>query len=240
MRLPRQDTPVSLSAESPSEALARDLALLQQVGDVPLVRWYVVTSPALVLGLALHHRRTDVVDEQRCRAAGVEVLERSAGGGAVLLEPSGMVCCSICLPDAPADLTDSYRWLGDHFAARLGLRRVGVDEARDDVAGLRLRGENLVLNTCYGALSPHEVVNAAAAKVVGFAQVRRKHAALYQVGVLLRDQSGLADLLRVPDDPSREALRQELQQRSAGLEAEADLPVLVQHLAFDELPQPPR
>ncbi len=31
------------------------------------------------------------------------------------------------------------------------------------------------------------------AKVVGLAQVRRQHAALFQVGILLRDQSPLAD-----------------------------------------------
>jgi lipoate-protein ligase A len=191
------------------------------------VRWYTVASPAVVLGLALHHRREQVVDLQRCAQAGVEVLERAAGGGAVLLD-DGMLCCAICLPKADADLTESYRWLGDHFAARLGLRRVEVAEARTDVASLR--GSPL-LSTCYGALSPHEVVNASNAKVVGFAQVRRKHAALFQVGVLLRDQSALADFLRVDD---REALRRELQHRSAGLQGQASLAELVQRLAFDQ------
>jgi lipoate-protein ligase A len=186
-----------------------------------------VASPAVVLGLALHHRREQVVDLERCAQTGVEVLERSAGGGAVLLD-DGMLCCAICLPHADADLTESYRWLGDHFAARLGLRRVEVEEARADVA--RLRG-SAVLNTCYGALSPHEVVNASNAKVVGFAQVRRKHAALFQVGVLLRDQSGLADVLKTD---ARELLRQELKKRSAGLEWQASLAELVQRLAFDQ------
>jgi lipoate-protein ligase A len=240
MRLPRQDTPVSLSAEAPALALARDMSLLQEVRDSPLVRWYTVTAPAIVLGLALHHRRSAVVDLERCAAEGIEVLNRDAGGGAVLLEPDGMLCCTVCLPNPPADLTESYRWLGDHFAARLGLRRVEVDEARTDIATLRTAGKDLLLATCYGAQSPHEVVNARGAKVVGFAQVRRKHAALYQVGILLRDQSRLVDLLRIADQAVRERLRAELRSRSAGLERQADLSQLVQRLALDEALQSPR
>ena len=65
----------------------------------------------------------------------------------------------------------------------------------------------LLLDACYGALSPHEVVDATARKVVGLAQVRRRHAALFQVGILLRDQSPLADLLAFPTKRAREALR---------------------------------
>jgi lipoate-protein ligase A len=221
MRLPRQDTFVTLSAEPPRDALARDEALLEAAE--PKVRWYTVTRPAVVLGLALHHRAATVIDEAACAKRGIEIVRRSAGGGGVLVEPGGMVCCTVCLPlpDArvSADLTDSYRWLGDYFASRLGLRRVEVTEARADVAALRGQGHELLLNACYGALSPHEVVDARGAKVVGLAQVRRKHAALFQVGILLRDQSGLADLLNVPDEEARVRLRRELQRRSNGVSA---------------------
>jgi lipoate-protein ligase A len=166
----------------------------------------------------------------RCRERGVEVLDRTAGGGAVLLD-DGMLCCTVCLPNPSADLTESYRWLGEHFAQRLGLRRVDVEEARADVKSLT--GSPL-LSTCYGALSPHEVVNSDGAKVVGFAQVRRRHAALFQIGILLRDQSGLADVLRAPDETAREQLRTQLRSRSAGLQWQADLPQLVERLALDQ------
>jgi lipoate-protein ligase A len=215
---------MTLSAEHPREALARDEAMLEAVqpGAEPLLRWYRPTAPALVLGLALRHRADEVIDRARCRAAGVEVLERRAGGGAVLLD-EGMVCCSVCvaLPDARVgdDLTESYRWLGERLATHLGLRRVEVAEARADVAALKASPEpvaRLLLDACYGALSPHELANKQGAKVVGLAQVRRRHAALYQAGILLRDQSPLADLLRVPDEASREVLRGELRRRSAG------------------------
>ncbi len=216
MRLPRHDTDLTLSAEHPREALERDQALLER--GVPTVRWYWVTAPAVVLGLALHHRAADVVDFERCRAQGVDILHRAAGGGAVLLD-EGMICCTVCLPLSDprlsADLTESYRWLGDYFARRVGGRRVDVAEARAEVASVS--PDSLLRATCYGLLSPHEVVDADGAKVVGLAQIRRRHAALFQVGILLRDQSPLADLLRVPDAAARDALRTELRCRSAAI-----------------------
>jgi lipoate-protein ligase A len=231
MRLPRQDTPHRLPAERPREALARDEALLDEVqpGGPHLERWYVAASPAVVVGLGLRHRVSEVVDLDRCTAAGVDVLHRRAGGGAVLVDRDNMLCGAICLPVPHPllgdDLTGSYRWLGEHLSERvaalgvLGARRVEVEEARSDVGALKSRDDavsRLLMVTCYGALSPHEVM-VGTAKLVGLAQVRRRHAALFQVGVLLQDQSPLADLLRVPDEPAREALRAALRRRTVGL-----------------------
>src|SRR5258708_15627333 len=55
MRLPRHDTPPSLPAEQPREALARDESLLDEVrpGGPQLERWYVAASAAVVVGLGL-------------------------------------------------------------------------------------------------------------------------------------------------------------------------------------------
>ncbi|MDQ6672205.1 MAG: hypothetical protein M3069_15925 [Chloroflexota bacterium] len=231
MRQPRHDTPLSLPGEHPRAALALDEALLDQVepGGPHLERWYVAGSPAVIVGLGLRGRISEVVDLVRCATAGVDVLHRRAGGGAVLVDRESMLCGAICvpLPDVRlgADLTGSYRWLGKHLCARLaalgvpGVRRVEVDEARQDVNDLKSRGDwapRALLTTCYGSLSPHEVV-VGAAKLVGLAQVRRRHAALFQVGVLLQDQSPLADWLVVPDEPTREALRTALARRTLGL-----------------------
>jgi lipoate---protein ligase len=217
MRRPLQDTPPGYLQEAPADALAADEALLDHP---PGERWYVATRPAVVLGLALHRRAASVLDLDRCAQAGVQVLERRAGGGAVLLDQH-MLCYAVALPTVlvSQDLTESYRWLGEHFAQRLrelGVpgRRVEVEEARADVAQHR---HDLLGTTCYGVLSPHEVA-VGGAKMVGLAQVRRRHAALFQVGILLREQSGLADYLRVPDADSRERLRQALRERTVGLE----------------------
>ena len=213
MRLPRHDTLLSLPAEPPRAAIAADEALLgSSLGEL---RLWLPAQPAVVIGLGLHHRLASVVDLERCHAAGVEVLERRAGGGALLLDQF-MVCGAICVP-ATDDVTESYRWLGDILATALNGRRVEVAEARADVAKLRSR-ENAVaralLATCYGGLSPHEVV-IGHHKVAGLAQIRRRDRALFQFGVLLRDQSGLADYLVA--DGVREQLRDELTRRTAGV-----------------------
>jgi lipoate---protein ligase len=249
MRLPRHDTSHRLPAEQPSEALARDEALLDEVqpGGPHLERWYIAASPALVVGLGLRHRVPDVVDLARCAAAGIDVLHRRAGGGAVLVDRDNMLCGAICLPVPHPllgdDLTGSYRWLGEHFSERLaalgvlGARRVEVEEARSDVGALKSRDDavsRLLLTACYGALSPHEVM-VGTAKLVGLAQIRRRHAALFQIGVLLQDQSPLADLLRVPDEPAREALRAALRRRTVGLSQllgpAPDYPALIQKIS---------
>jgi lipoate---protein ligase len=218
MRRPLHDTP-SGYRHPPAAALAADEALLD---EAPAERWYVVDQPAVVVGLAMHHRAASVLDLERCARAGVEVLERRAGGGAVLLDRN-LLCYAVALPLSHPlvsdDLTASYRWLGEHFAARLrelgvAARRVEVDEARADVAQHR---RDVLMHTCFGVLSPHEVV-VGSAKVVGFAQVRRRHAVLFQVGVLLRNQSALADFMRVSDETSRAKLRHALRSRTVGLE----------------------
>lgn len=213
MRLPRQDTPLRLPVLAPADGLHGDEALLSALGDgeAPLGRWWVPSAPAIVVGLALHHRLASVIDVDRARAAGIEVIERRAGGGAVWLDEH-VLCGAICLPgwEVSSDVTESYRWLGDLLAGALGGRRVEVDEARAELQ----RAEPAIRDTCYGVLSPHEVVDAQGAKIVGLAQVRRRHAALFQVGVLCdgRDQSPLADFLRAPVGDA-------LRRRSAGISA---------------------
>jgi lipoate-protein ligase A len=132
-------------------------------------------------------------------------------------------------PDRPPchtrDVTESYRWLADVLLEALAIpaaRRVDVAEARRDVAVLRQAPPDPVsqalLATCYGVLSPHEIV-VDHRKLVGLAQVRRRDAALFQFGILLRDQSPLADYLNVADEHIRRQLRRALQERTVGLTA---------------------
>ena len=229
------DDPVDYSV-GPGAARADDaMGHSADPGAGPLVRWWVASAPAVVVGLGVRHRLASIVDVERCRAAGVEVLERRAGGGALLVDEH-MLCGAICLPRASIseDVTESYRWLGDLLASRLrslgvaDARRVAVDEARADVAKLKSRDDpvaRILLATCYGALSPHEVA-VGQAKLVGLAQIRRRHAALFQFGLLLRDQSSLADFLQVPDEATRAEVRAALRQRTVGF----DLPVQTDQL----------
>ena len=54
-----------------------------------------VDRPALVLGST---QRAEVVDERACADAGVEVVRRRSGGGAVLLEPGAVVWFDVVVP----------------------------------------------------------------------------------------------------------------------------------------------
>jgi lipoate-protein ligase A len=208
------------------DAIAADEALLD-LPDASGFRFWQAEAPAVVVGLGLHHRLASVVDLERCRAGDIDVVERRAGGGAVLLD-ARVLCGAIALPigAVSADVTESYRWLGQRLVAALSslgvtARRAEVAEARADVARLRASGD-LLLNVCYAALSPHEVVVDSVdglRKVVGLAQVRRRHAALFQFGILLRDQAHLANFLRVHDERDRATLKAQLERRTIGLES---------------------
>jgi lipoate-protein ligase A len=208
MRLPRHDISLRLPVLDVSTGIQGDEALLDSVSSEALVRFWLPATSAVVVGL----RPLELV--------GATVLRRRAGGGAVLVDDQ-MLCGAVCVPieQVAADVTESYRWLGDLLAGVLGGRRVEVDEARADVAGLRARADSvsrLLLACCYGALSPHEVVDLDGRKIAGLAQVRRRHAALFQFGILFRDQSPLADLLDIHEE-DRAALRRELRQRSGAV-----------------------
>ncbi len=196
------------------------------------MRLWTASSIAVVLGIGLHHRLGAIVDVARCERDGVLVLKRRAGGGALLLDEH-MLCGAVAIPTdrlPTPDITGSYRWLADLLVEALaipGARRVDVAEARQDLADLRQAMDDPVgqalLATCYGGLSPHEIV-VADKKLVGLAQIRRREAALFQFGILLRDQSPLADYLNVPDESTREQLRAALRARTVGLTAVSDRP----------------
>jgi lipoate---protein ligase len=161
-------------------------------------------SAAVVLGNAQRSLRH--VIEQRIDGR-VELLERQAGGGAVLTGPS-MVSTSIVLPHGHPLLGDSlvgcYRWLGQLHAAAL---------AEFDVPAYALPAQSLPLAhaaidvrtvkwACFGGLSPWEVVDAGYRKLVGLAQRRRHAGVLLVAGTLVgaTDWRLLCDVMGYPED----------------------------------------
>ena len=84
----------------------------------PEVWLHEITAPALVLGST---QRDDVVDAAACERAGVEVVRRRSGGGAVLLLPDEVVWVDVIVPAGGAGWVDDVHrpmvWLGEHLAA---------------------------------------------------------------------------------------------------------------------------
>ena len=67
------------------------------------------TDAAIVLG---SRQSPDLVDADACRAAGLEIVRRRSGGGAVLLRPDAVVWIDVVLPHgvAPDDVRGSMVW----------------------------------------------------------------------------------------------------------------------------------
>lgn len=181
------------------------------------IRWSVATTPALILGSS---QRLTEIDFATCQAAGVSVHKRRSGGGAVYAD-TDLLWLDVALPTAhPLHLTDmtrSYRWFGEVWAAALetlGLpvRVPGVDEARQ----LNRALPPVVQRACYGGVSPYEVLMGDR-KIVGLAQVRRHGGAVLQSGVYLHWRAEqVSDLLQGSADERRERTRL-LQGRAVGL-----------------------
>ena len=158
-----------------------------------------VDRPALVLGSA---QRDDVVDLDACAAAGVEVVRRRSGGGAVLLVPGETAWVDVELPRGDElwhdDVGRATWWLGERWAAAVGgvVHRGALERGR--WGGL----------VCFAGLGPGEVTTAAGAKVVGISQRRTRAGARFQCAVPLRwDPAALADLLALDDDRRYDLVR---------------------------------
>ena len=223
---------------SSQEPLRRQLALGEALlatmseGSLPVIRWYVSEQPVLVLG---NGQPADVVDSAACRARSVEVLRRTSGGTAVLLDRYA-VSMEVALPFghplAGGDIVSSYRWIGELWAQTL--RVLGIGQARSlptaEVRAMpKVAKEDPVRLACYGTLSPFEPV-LGQKKVVGLSQVRRRNAVLYQVGAHLEWRpEALAALLSLSSEDRGDLVRR-LRDLAAGVDDLAD-----RRISFGEL-----
>jgi lipoate-protein ligase A len=158
-----------------------------------VVRLLEATGPALVLGST--QPESVVVGD----AAGIDVVRRRSGGGAVLVEPDRVAWIDVAIGrDDPLwddDVGVAFHWLGRVWAGALealGLRGPVVHTG----ALVRTALSDLV---CFAGLGPGEVT-VDGAKVVGMAQRRTRAGALFQCAVpLVWDPARLAALLGLHD-----------------------------------------
>lgn len=177
-----------------------------------------VLRPALVLGST---QPGAVVDRAAAARAGVEVVRRRSGGGAVLVEPGGVVWVDVVVPaDDPLwdhDVARAFTWVGETWVAALAA--AGVAGAGAHRGGLVTTPWSTLV--CFGGLGPGEVT-VDGAKVVGLAQRRTRAAAWFQGAALLRWEPG--DLLALLDLAPAERARgaADLAGRAAPLGVGAD------------------
>lgn len=161
------------------------------------VHVWTVDAPALVLGSA---QPSSDVDAEACAAAGVEVVRRRSGGGAVLLDPGAAVWVDVEVPRGDPlwddDVGRAMWWLGGCWAAALGA--VGVAGAEVHRGGLVTTEWSRLV--CFAGLGPGEVT-VGGGKTVGISQRRTRAGARFQCAVPTRwEPERLAGLLALPAD----------------------------------------
>jgi lipoate-protein ligase A len=154
-----------------------------------------VARPTLVLGSS---QADDVVDWERVRERGVEVVHRRSGGSAVLVEPGAAVWVDVTIPAGDRwwdhDVGRAFHWLGAAWAEVLIAG--GVLARWHDGAMQRTPWS---LWVCFAGLGPGEVT-VGGRKVVGLSQRRTREGALFQCCAALRwEPERLLDLLALGD-----------------------------------------
>lgn len=177
------------------------------------VRWCVPSRPAIVLG---SRQSPDVVDGDRCRAAGVEIVRRRSGGGVVLVDPASAIWLDVLVPLPHPSITDDLRasmvtvgrwWsaaldavltpsAGDRFVVHDG--PVIADEWGDLV--------------CFSGLGPGEITWRGS-KLIGLSQRRTRSLARFQSQIHLTDPTDMVLSLLAgvpPGAPQRPAVAAEV------------------------------
>lgn len=186
------------------------------------------SGAALVLGSA---QRDDVVDHGACAAAGVEVVRRRSGGGAVLVEPRSVLWLDVVLPAGDplwdADVGRAFVWLGEAWAEALD--DVGVATSVHRGPLLRSRWSDLV---CFAGLGPGELTDPSGRKVLGISQRRTRAGARFQCAVLGAWEPTKLIALLALSPAERESAAGELAQAAVGLGSGLDLvlPALLNRL----------
>ena len=168
-----------------------------------------------------------VVDRAACADAGIDVVRRRSGGGAVLVQPGRLVWVDLFVPaDDPLWQPDVGRatwWLGEAWAAALVAAGLGSAEVWK-AEMLRRRWSAQV---CFAGLAAGEVTVGAraGAKVVGISQRRARSGALFQSACLSSwEPERLLGLMAMAPD-----------ERAAAVEALAEVAVGVGPVAGDAL-----
>ena len=177
-----------------------------------------VTRPTLVLGSS---QADEVVDWDRVRQRGAEVVHRRSGGSAVLVEPGAAVWVDVTIPAGDPlwdqDVGRAFHWLG---AAWAGVLTAGGLAARWH--GGPMQKSAWSASVCFAGLGPGEVT-VEGRKVVGLSQRRTREATLFQCCAAVRwEPERLLDLLAF-DDAERARGAAELAGVAAGAGPDIDL-----------------
>lgn len=176
-------------------------------------RCEVTGTAALVLGSA---QRADDVDGGAVERAGVEVVRRASGGGAVLVAPGDQLWVDAWLPRDDElwedDVVRAAWWFGDAWAAALE----AVGARRADVHHAPMARSAWSARVCFAGIGPGEV-RVTGRKVVGMSARRtRAGTRISAMSPWRWEPEALLSLLALEDD-ERERAGLELSGAAVGL-----------------------
>jgi lipoate---protein ligase len=208
---------LGLAIGYPADLLARSTRQFDAMADhpVPTLWWYRPEGTAIVLGRG---QRGVAVDTD------LPVLERTSGGGAVLLDP-GLLSLDVLVPAGhpllDGDVGAVFTRVGAAWARALGELGVPDLSVHGEPSRARRQGserDRLLAAICYATAGRGEVL-AGGRKLVGLSQRRRRWGALIQCGLLRRWDP--APLLRALQAPPAD---REILDAAVGLDALVDQP----------------
>lgn len=164
--------------------------------------WCEISRPSLVLGSS---QPESSVDREACRDAGVDVVRRHSGGGAVLIIPGEMLWLDVVVPSGDPlwsdDVGRAMWWLGEVWAESLEACGIGAPEVYH--GPLRQTAWSRVV--CFDSLGAGEVL-VGGVKAVGISQRRTRSWARLQSSVHLAWRPDLMSSLLASPRPEPAAL----------------------------------
>ncbi len=186
-------------------------------------------TPTLVLGSS---QKNSSIDLGRCERAGIAVVRRRTGGGAVLVSADDLIWFDLVIDrDDPLWINDvgrAFEWVGD--ACTRALATLGVDTTMHTGA---LHTTTHSPAVCFAGLGSGELT-LDGRKLVGVSQRRTRTHARFQVAVLRRwDGAAHADLLALPD-AERIHIGTELDALATGIDIEPGTMIDALHEALPD------
>ena len=173
-----------------AQNMAIDEALIESVGEVPILRIYRWRPAAVSIGY--FQSMNEEVDFTKCREIGVDIVRRLTGGGAVLHEYE--LTYSFISRRYPQNIVESYKWICD--AIVISINRLGFDASFVPLNDIVIAGK----------------------KVSGNAQTRRKGVLLQHGTILLGvDVNKMFSVLKVPSEKLRDKIIKDVKERGTSL-----------------------
>lgn len=173
-----------------AQNMAIDEALIESVGEVPILRIYGWRPAAVSIGY--FQSMNEEVDFTKCREIGVDIVRRLTGGGAVLHEYE--LTYSFISRRYPQNIVESYKWICD--AIVISIKRLGFDASFVPLNDIVIAGK----------------------KVSGNAQTRRKGVLLQHGTILLGvDVNKMFSVLKVPSEKLRDKIIKDVKERVTSL-----------------------